>query len=390
MGKLTSAFVRTVKEPGRYQDGDGLMLSVSGKGAKSWLVKLQAGGKRREYGLGSAKDVTLSEARDKAREYRRMVRAGIDPLAAKRKVATPSFRDAAKAVHGEHKPAWRNSKHGAQWLSTMEAYVFPAFGDVQVDQVDTGHVRDALAEIWLAKPETARRVRQRIGTVLDYAHAKGWRSQGLPMASVNKALPKQPKRTGHHAAMPHGEVPAFIARLRAGKTMGRLAMEALILTAARSGEVRGATWDEVDIESATWTIPAARMKAGKAHTVPLSPEALAVFRKAGAVRLKTSNLIFHSSKGKSLSDMTLLKIMRDAELPFTVHGFRSSFRDWVAEETAFPGEIAEAALAHAIPNRIEAAYRRTDFLEKRRKLMAAWGSYCTGGKKPVQLKIASA
>lgn len=389
MGKLAPAFVRTVTAPGLYQDGDGLMLSVSGKGAKSWLVKLQAGGKRREYGLGSFKDVTLTEARDKARDYRRMLRAGIDPLAAKRRQATPTFKATAKLVHGEHKPAWRNSKHGAQWLATMEAYVFPRFGDVPVDQVDTGHVRDALAEIWLTKPETARRVRQRIGTVLDYAHGKGWRPHGLPMAAVNKALPRQPRKSGHHAAMPHADVPAFTTRLQTGSSMGRLAMEALVLTAARSGEVRGAAWDEVDMDTATWTIPAERMKAGKAHIVPLSPQAMAVFRRAEKLRLATSDVIFHGSRGKLLSDMTLLKIMRDAELPFTVHGFRSSFRDWVAEETAFPGEVAEAALAHAIPNRIEAAYRRTDFLDKRRKLMAAWGSYCTGDSQPVHLAAAS-
>lgn len=393
MGKLNPLQVRNLKEPGRYSDGDGLLLEVRPGGSKSWIARLQSNGKRRDYGLGSFKDISLNEARDKAREYRKQLRAGIDPLAAKRKALEqiPTFRAAAKAVHTEHKPGWRDGKHGAQWLATLESYAFPSFGDLPIDQVESGNVRDALAEIWLTKPETARRVRQRIGTVLDYAHGKGWRPHPFAMAAVNKSLPKQPPKIGHFDAMPYGRVPEFLDTVKSKLSMGRLALEALILTATRSGEARGARWSELDLDAALWTIPAERTKTGKRtgkpHVVPLSPAAVDVFTRAKTLRIEGSELVFHGSKrGKPLSDMTLLKVLRDLKEPFTVHGFRSAFRDWVAEQTNFPSEVAEAALAHTIPNKVEAAYRRTDFLEKRRKLMEAWGAYCAGvGGKVVQL-----
>ena len=396
MGKLNPLQVRNLKEPGRYNDGDGLILEVRPGGSKSWIARLQRDGKRRDYGLGSFKDITLNEAREKAREYRKQLRAGTDPLEVKRKAREhiPTFRVAAKAVHAEHKPSWRNGKHGAQWLATLESYAFPHFGDLPVNQLETGHIRDALAEIWLTKPETARRVRQRIGTVLDYAHGKGWRTHALGMATVNRALPKQPPKVRHFEAMPYARVPEFCDTLKERVSMGRLALEALILTATRSGEVRGARWSELDLDSATWTIPAERTKTGKRtgkpHIVPLSPAAVDVFKRAAALRIEASDLVFHGAKrGRPLSDMTLLKVVRDLKEPCTVHGFRSAFRDWVAEQTNFPGEVAEAALAHAIPNRVEAAYRRTDFLEKRRKLMEAWGDFCTGRNgKIVQLAAA--
>ena len=373
-------------------DGDGLMLEVKSEGSRTWILRLQSNGRRRDYGLGSFKDVSLSDARDKAREYRRQLRAGIDPLEAKRKAALrlPTFREVARTVHGEHKAGWENSKHKAQWLSTLETYTFPAFGDLPIDTVDTGHVRDALAAIWLTKPETARRVRQRIATVLDYGHSKGWREHPFAMGPVSKALPRQPRKDTHFAAMPFSQVPDFVTRLRERVSIGRLAVEALILTAVRSGEIRGAVWAEIDLDGAIWTIPAERMKAGKAHVVPLSPAAVAVFRKAAEYRRLTDDLVFHGLKrGTPLSDMTLLKALRDMDMPYTVHGFRSAFRDWVAEETTVPGEIAEAALAHAIPNRVEAAYRRTDYLDKRRKLMMAWGSYCTNARATV-VRLAAA
>ena len=387
--------MKNLKEPGRYSDGDGLLLEVRPGGSKSWIARLQANGKRRDYGLGSFKDISLTEARDKARDYRKQLRAGIDPVAAKRKTLEqiPTFRVAAKAVHTEHKPSWRNRKHGAQWLATLQTYVFPHFGDVPVDQVDTGDVRDALAAIWLTKPETARRVRQRIGTVLDYAHGKGWRNHPFGMAAVNRSLPKQPPKIGHFEAMPYARVPEFLEAIRSKLSMGRLALEALILTATRSGEVRGARWSELDLASATWTIPAERTKTGKRtgkpHIVPLSPAAVDVFRRAEPLRVTESELVFHGSKrGQPLSDMTLLKMLRDLKEPFTVHGFRSAFRDWVAEQTNFPSEVAEAALAHTIPNKVEAAYKRTDFVEKRRKLMDAWASYCgSGNENIVALKV---
>jgi integrase len=384
MGKLNPTQLKTLNEPGRYVDGDGLMLEVKPTGAKSWVVRLQRGGKRRDYGLGSLKDVGLAEARELARDYRRQLRSGVDPLAQRQQVqATPTFEEAAKAVHDEHKRGWRNDKHGAQWLATLKAYAFPTIGGLSVDAVTTGQVRDLLAEIWLTKPETARRVRQRVGTVLDFAHGKGWR-EPFVMSAVNKALPKQPRKTGHFAAMRYADVPAFLGNLRDGSSMGRLALEALILTAARSGEIRGAKWDELDLKRAIWTVPAERMKAGKEHIVPLSEAAVTVFKRAGQFRNASSELVFLGAvRGKPLSDMTLLKVLRDMKVDATVHGFRSAFRDWCAEETSVPGEVAEAALAHAVPNKVEAAYRRTDFLDKRRKLMDAWSAYCDGSSANV-------
>jgi len=378
MGKLNPLQVRNVKEPGRYNDGDGLILEVRPGGSKSWIARLQSNGRRRDYGLGSFKDITLNEAREKAREYRKLLRSGVDPLEAKRKLREiPTFKAVAEAYHGEWKKHRRNAKHEAQWLSTLEAYAFPHFGGLRVDQIETGHVREAVAEIWLTKPETARRVRQRIGKVLDYAHGAGWRP-AFAMSAVNGSLPQQPRKTGRFEAMPYARVPEFFDALRDRVSMGRLALQALILTAARSGEIRGARWGELDLEAATWTVPAQRMKAGKTHVVPLSPAAVDVLKRAAEFRVESTDLVFHGSKrGKSLSDMTLLKVLRDLKQPYTVHGFRSAFRDWVAEDTNFPGEVAEAALAHTIPNKVEAAYKRTDFLEKRRKLMDAWGSYCT-------------
>lgn len=379
MGSLTAVRVRNLVEPGRYMDGDGLMLNVKLGGSKSWLLRVQHEGNRREFGLGGAKDVSLAEAREKAAEIRKMLRSGMDPVAekAKRREETPTFRKAALAVHEEHKRGWKNGKHQAQWLTTLETYAFPRLGSLSVNDITGPMVRDVLAEIWLEKSETARRVRQRIGTVLDYAYAKGWRTTEAPMRSVTKGLPRQPRKTGHFAAMPYREIPALLERLREGQSMGRLALEALILTAARSGEIRGATWSEFDLEAGLWKVPAARMKAGKEHIVPLSEAAVQVFKRAADLRVRGTDLVFYGQRLKHpLSDMTLLKVLRDMSLPYTVHGFRSAFRDWAAEETAYAGEVAEAALAHAIPSKVEAAYKRTDFLEKRRTMMDAWARFC--------------
>jgi integrase len=279
----------------------------------------------------------------------------------------------------ENNKSWRNAKHKAQWLSTLTAYAFPHFGDIAVSEVDGPHVRDALVAIWLEKPETARRVRQRIVTVIDWAIAKGYRSLPLPLAAMNKSLPKSRAKAAHYNALPHTQVPAFVERLREVESIGRLAFEALILTAARSGEIRLASWSEVDLDTKLWTIPAARMKAGRAHVVPLSQPAIDVLTKAKAFREARSDLIFPGRlSGKPLSDMTLTKICRDMGINAVPHGFRSSFRDWVAEETDFDGAIAEMALAHSISNKVEAAYRRGNLLEKRRHLMEAWGAYCGG------------
>jgi integrase len=380
MGQLTAMKIKTLTEPGRYTDGDGLMLIVATGGARSWMLRARIDGKRRDIGLGSLKVLTLAEARVKATELRRQIAQGFDPIAERKKVEdpVPSFREAATLVHEEHKAAWKNGKHQDQWINTLTTYAFPKLGDRLVNDIEGPIIRDVLAPIWLAKPETARRVRQRIGAVLDWSYAKGYRPTEAPMRSLSKGLPRQPRKDGHFAAMPFTDVPKLIARLRERSSVGRLAMEALILTAARSGEIRGATWNEIDLEGGMWTVPADRMKMGRVHHVPLAPEAIDVFQRAEALRAPCSQLVFPGQRLKNqLSDMTLLKVMRDMETGVTVHGVRSAFRDWVAEETSYPGEVAEAALAHAILNKVEAAYRRTDFLEKRRSLMREWAAFCT-------------
>ncbi|HZF43642.1 MAG TPA: integrase arm-type DNA-binding domain-containing protein [Sphingomonadaceae bacterium] len=384
MGKLTAAKIRSITEAGRYSDGDGLLLDMNGKQSGRWLLRVQSGGKRRDIGLGSLKNVSLADARTAAFLTRQKIAQGIDPVAERKqeRQTIPTFRDAALAVHQEHQEGWKNGKHQKQWLATLETYAFPSLGNLMVDKIEGPAIRDVLAPIWLSKPETARRLRQRIGTVLDWACAKGFRATEAPMRSLSKGLPRQPRKDGHFAALPYSEAPAFIARLKERHSAGRLALEALILTAARSGEIRGATWSELDLEAGVWTVPAVRMKMGRVHSVPLSPGAVDVFKRAQALRVPASDLVFPGQNlKKPLSDMTLLKILRDMDLGVTVHGFRSAFRDWVAEQTDYPGEVAEAALAHTVGNKVEAAYRRTDFMDKRRSLMRAWGAFCTAAGK---------
>jgi integrase len=381
VGKLNAARLKSLTEPGRYSDGDGLFLVVKPAGGRNWVLRALCGGKRRDIGLGPLKSVDLGDAREAAHQIRRQIAQGLDPVAERKRErqVIPKFRDAAKIVHDEHKAAWKNGKHQKQWLSTLESYAFPKLGDRLVSDIGAPEIRDVLAPIWLSKPETARRVRQRIGTVLDWACVKGFRTSEAPLRSLCKGLPRQPKKDGHFAAMAYSDVPKFVARLRERESIGRLALEAVILTAARSGEIRFARWPEVDMDAALWSIPAERMKMRRPHVVPLSPEAVQVFRRAAKFRVPATDLIFPGSKFKrALSDMTLLKILRDMNAGVTVHGFRSAFRDWVADQTNYPGEVAEAALAHAIPNKVEAAYRRTDFLAKRRDLMLDWASYCLG------------
>ena len=380
MGKLTAMGVKNLTAPGRYSDGEGLILKLAGKGRGSWIVRVQANGKRRDIGLGSLAELPLADAREAARAIRKEMKAGVDILAEREKEALviPTFRAAARLVHEEHKAAWKNGKHQAQWIITLETYVFPTLGDKLVSEIEGPAIRDALAPIWLTKPETARRVRQRIGSVLDWACAKGFRETEAPMRSVIRGLPRQPKKQGHFAAMPYPALPAFVAWLHERSSVGRLALEFLILNASRSGEVRGARWSEIDLQQRLWTIPAERMKAGTVHVVPLSEAALDVLSRAKAFRSPVSDLVFPGQNPRrQLSDMTLLKILRDKGDEYTVHGFRSSFRDWAAEKTNYPGEVAEAALAHTIANKVEAAYRRTDYLDKRKPLMADWSMFVT-------------
>ena len=379
MGNLTALKVKALAEAGRYPDGNGLFLSLSSKGVGSWILRIQSKGKRRDIGLGSMSEISLADAREAATDVRRDIRAGLDPVLERKKAleVVPTFRKAAAEVHDELKPGWKNGKHQKQWIDTLELYAFPKIGNDPVSDIEGPAIRDLLAEIWLEKPETARRVKQRIGTVLDWSYAKGFRKTEAPMRSIAKGLPRQPKKAGHFAAMPYEQVPAFLRTLRSRSSKSRLALEFAIFTATRSGEVRGATWSEISVKKRTWTISAERMKAGEEHVVPLSEQALSVLERAKTFRITASNLIFPGQLPKNpLSDMTLLKKLRDLELPYTVHGFRSSFRDWVAEKTNWPGEVAEAALAHTIENKVEAAYRRTKYLEKRQGLMVEWADFC--------------
>lgn len=383
MSKLTQLKVKHAK-PGTHEDGRGLRLVVAKSGTSNWILRIQSKGKRREIGLGSASEVSLGEARAKAEEMRVVIRTGLDPVAERRKtqILVPTFKEAALRVHAEHAPSWKNAKHEKQWITTLENYVFPKLGAVQIDAVTSPMVRDVLADIWLVIPETARRVRQRIGTVLDYAHSCGWREQEAPMRSVSKGLPKQPKKRNHFPALPWQDVPAFIANmsdtLGANKTV-MAALEFIILTASRSGETRLATWGEIDFDAATWTIPENRMKAGVEHRVPLSGRAIEILNDIGVG--ENSALLFEGLKrGRPLSDMSLTMPLRRAELGITVHGFRSSFRDWCGEATNTPNSVAEACLAHTVKNKVEAAYARSDYFEKRRDVMNLWAAYCTGGR----------
>jgi integrase len=377
---LSAVRVRAITEPGRYTDGNGLYLVVDRSGAKRWLLRTVVRGKRCDIGLG-LKLVTLSEARDKAASYRKLAREGGDPLAARRRerAVIPTLEQAARSVHSAHAASWKNKKHAAQWINTLAEYVFPALGDRRVDHIDTPDVLRVLSPIWLTKPETARRVRQRIRTVLDWAKAAGYRAGENPVDGVAKGFPRQPDRANHHAALPYAEIPKFVRRLRDNDASepARLAFEFLILTATRTNEVLEATWREVDRRVALWIVPPGRMKSGREHRVPLSPRCLEILVRAKELASGSDFIFPGRSVSKPLSDMVFLMMLRRMQLNVTAHGFRSSFRDWASECTSFPREVCELALAHAIDDKTEAAYRRGDLLDKRRELMAAWAAFAT-------------
>src|SRR5580704_10395794 len=378
MGKLTARKVETAK-PGKYGDGGGLQLAVASSGAKKWVLRFLWKGKAREMGLGSYPEVGLAEAREKAMVGRRRARSGIDPIADRRKDrSTPTFGELADEVTGQLAEGFRNEKHRAQWRMTLTVYAGPLRAK-PVDKIETTDVLAVLRPIWQEKPETASRLRGRIERVLNAAKAKGCRSGENPAAwrgHLDNLLPKRQKLTrGHHAAMPYADIPAFVARLRERDAVSALALEFAILTAARSGEVLGARWREIDFGARIWTIPPQRMKAAREHRVPLSESAFAILEKLGEARV--SEFIFPGKgAGRPLAEMVLRRMLRrDADV-VTVHGFRSSFRDWTGNETHFPRELAEAALAHVVADKAEQAYRRSDALEKRRTLMEAWAAYC--------------
>ncbi len=392
VGKLTAVAVKlALSNPGTYQDGDGLFLKVDKRGGASWTLRLQRDGKRQDIGLGSAKLLSLSEAREKASEYRKAVKIERRDVLAEKKdeaAAKITFGVAARQYHRENEAGWKSSVYARQWLASLENYAFPKLGNMPTGAITAADIITVLTPIWQDIPETARQVRNRICAVLDYAHAKGWRSREAPSGNgslkAGRGLPRQVKVRQNRKAMPYVALPGFIIALRRKPSFGRLALDLLILTGVRSQEVRLATWAEFDLEARLWTIPADHMKRGKAHIVPLSDAALSVLRKADALRLVDSEVVFPGATGKPMSDMTLLKVLRDMSEPYHVHGFRSALTDWAANE-GFPDAVVEAALAHKTPDAVQAAYRRTTYLGTpgqpgaRVKLMEAWGGFCESG-----------
>lgn len=386
---LTAAFVKSVKEAGKYRDGNGLILVVKASGARQWVQRVTIRSKRTEIGLGSAKLVTLAEAREAAHANMKLARAGGDPLRAKREAqAVLTFEEAARKVHELNLPTWTNPKHGAQFISTLETYAFPSLGNYKIGEITNSDVMDALLPIWLDKQETARRVMQRIGTVMKWAIAQGMR-QDNPADNIKSAMPKQKVKVKHRKSLPYDKVNTCIQVVKgSGAGMAtKLALEFLILTATRSGEARGATWDEIDLGEATpanpaipanrvtWTIPAERMKMDKAHSIPLPARAVEILREAKAIS-DGGDLIFPGTiKGKPLSDMTLSKLIKELGFDVDVHGFRTSFRTWTQEQGNYPREICEAALAHGIKDKAEAAYARSDYMDKRAAMMDDWAAY---------------
>lgn len=374
---LTAQAVKAATAPGKYFDGHGLYLRVDANGSRFWVQRITIRGKRCELGLGAPSLVSLAEARARALENRKLARLGGDPLQAKREAqAVLTFEESARKVHALHKPTWKNEKHAAQFLATLETYAFPKLGRVKVQDVTTGDILAVLMPIWTTIPETARRVRQRIGTVLKWAIAQGWR-QDNPAENIGKALPKVSKAQQHRKALPYAEVAGCIDAVRASGAglSTKLALEFLVLTAGRSGEVRDARWSEIDLTAQVWEIPAERMKMKRPHRVPLSPRAVQILVQAKALD-DGSGLVFPGTKtGRALSDMTLSKLVKELGFAADVHGFRTSFRTWAQERTSYPREVAEAALAHLTGDAVERAYARSDVFEKRRKMMGAWAAY---------------
>jgi integrase len=389
---LTPLTVKNAK-PGRHADGGGLHLLVKDSGSRSWVFRFMLKGKTRDIGLGPAAGqdaVSLASARDLAAELRLKAKRGIDPLlereqkaaeaeaaAQAAKIAGITFKAVAEGYIASNEASWRNAKHRQQWGNTLSTYVYPVIGQLPVAQISTPHVLQILEPIWTEKPETASRIRGRIETILDAAKARGYRDGENPArwrGHIGQILPPRTRLTrGHHKAMPYDAIPAFVAQLRARQAMAARALEFIILTAARTSETIGATWDEFDLKKGIWTIPAARMKAGREHRVPLSSRAVEILE---GVKPLSKTAVFPGERGETLSAMSMAMLLRRMGADVTVHGFRSGFRDWSAECTAYAHEVCEMALAHVIGNKAEAAYRRGDMFEKRRRLMDDWAAFC--------------
>lgn len=387
--ELSALEVARIAKPGLHFVGGvaGLAMQVQPSGARSWALRLSVAGKRREMGLGGFPDVTLADARRRAREEREKVDKGLDPIAERKAAASRlraeqarsfTFQSAALTYINTHESGWRNAKHAEQWRNTL-ASTYPTIGPLQVRDVGLPEVLSVLQPIWKTKTETASRLRGRIESVLDWATARGYRDGANPArwkGHLDHLLPAPGKitKTGHHRAIAVADIGTFMTSLRAQDGVGARALEFVILTAARSGEVRGATWSEIDLEDAMWRVPGDRMKAGKEHRVPLSDPALVLLR--GLPRSAGTDLVFSAPRGGKLSDMALVAVTRRMAVAAVPHGFRSTFRDWCAESTNYPREVAEMALAHAIGDKVEAAYRRGDLFAKRRQMMGDWATFC--------------
>ncbi len=385
--KLSARKVETAPA-GKYEDGGGLRLVVSASGSRKWVFRYTLSGKRREMGLGSFPTVELSDARTKAAEYRALVAKGADPIKARRlePERVPSFTSCAAQYIRAHRRGWKNAKHARQWVSTLKTYARPVVGNMQVNEIGSDDVLKILTPIWTAKTETAKRVQGRIENILDFAAARKYRDPINPArwrGHLDKLLPKpsRVRTVTHHPAMPYAELPDFMRALKENGSISAQALAFLILTATRTGEVLNAKWDEIDLDTGIWTIPAARMKARREHRAPLSEEAITVL--SGLPRVTGNRHVFPGSRhGRPLSNMALLQLMRGLGYgvngekgPYVPHGSRSSFRDWSGEVSSFPRDVAEMALAHVIENKVEAAYRRGDLFQKRAKMMQAWANY---------------
>lgn len=395
INRLTNTAVEAKKEPGYYGDGGGLWLQVSRLGGKSWVFRFKRQGRTREMGLGSFSSVPLKKARDKASECRRILDDGGDPIEVRREeqakanlraARTKTFKDCAEAYIEAHKTKWKNDKHAAQWTATLKTYAYPKFGDLSVADVDTDEVRKAVEPIWKTKPETASRLRGRIEAVLDWARVSGYREGENPArwkGHMAVLLGSRQKLTrGHHAALPFVETGAFMVELRRREGVAARALEFAILTASRSGEVRGATWSEIDLDARLWVLPKGRMKKARAHTVPLSDAAVELLKKLP--RVEGCDLVFvGQSKGGGLSENALTAVLdRMGRDDLTQHGFRSTFKDWARSCTDFADEVSELALAHVNSDATRAAYARDQLIPQRAKLLAAWATYAATVQKP--------
>ena len=385
---LTAMRVSRLSTPGRYADGSGLHLVIDKSGAKRWVLRTVVRGRRRDMGLGGVRTVSLAQARLTAQRYRAIARSGGDPLEERRREskAIPTFEKAAITVHAGLEPSWRNAKHAAQWINTLKRHAFPLIGPRPVSQITSADVLRILAPIWTAKPETAKRISQRISAVIRWARANEFYTGDDPVEAALAGLPRQIHDVQHHESLHFDHVPDLVRKLRVctAKPESKLALEFLILTAARTIEVLGAKWDEVDFEKRLWVVPASRMKIKETHRVPLTSHAMDLLDQARALSPESEFVFPNQITEKPLSYNTLLFVLqRRMRLSTTVHGLRSSFKDWASETTNFSNEVSEKALSHKIPSKVESAYRRGDLLEKRRHLMAAWSDYVCGARGQV-------